>query len=210
MHFGADPLYGRACESWQLQIGLEGVAAALAVPQGLAGPDWRAIPAAALHVTVLPLIDAAEHLSSPKPALWARHGAAWRAAIGTACARTPPFRLCFDRLRADARAVIAQDGSNPLRAFRAALAAGCGLPERPVRVPDITHATLLRARVAAPPPPACLPDLRLEFTARRLRLVRELVFPTLAFELLEEFELAGQASSSPTPPPAIAASEPSA
>jgi len=187
--FEADPLYGTACESYQLQVGLAGVEGLVAAQRALAGPGLHGIPASALHVTVLPLIDAAEHPAEAKAVLWARHRAAWCDAIARACAGTGPFRMRFDEIRVGPRAVIAQDGRNPLAALRALLHPACGLPERPVRVPDITHATLLRVaepdRVRLPPPP----DLSVEVPVTALRLVRETVFPSLAVEPLADFRL---------------------
>jgi len=189
--FEADPLYGRPCESYQLQIGLAGVEGLIVVQRALAdvgGDGLHLIPATALHVTVLPLVDAAERLTEPKAETWTRHEAGWRMAIAEACRRMAPFPLRFTRLRADARAVIALDDANPLAELRAALAAACGLPERPVRRPDITHVTLLRVRTAEQVRlPERLPALSVEVPVAGLRLVRETVFPTLAFDTLAEY-----------------------
>ncbi|MBW6400310.1 hypothetical protein KPL78_20785 [Roseomonas sp. HJA6] len=190
--FEADPLYGCPCESYQLQIGLAAAGGGLvAVQRALAdagGDGLHLIPPEALHVTVLPLIDAAKQLPKPKAEIWARHEAGWRAASAQACRRMAPFRLRFTRLRAEARAVIALDDENPLAELRAALAGGCGLPERPVRRPQITHATLLRVRDPEQLRlPGRLPALSVEVPVRGLRLVRETVFPTLAFDLLAEY-----------------------
>ncbi len=188
--FEADPLYGAACESWQLQIGLAGTPGLVAAQQGLDVEGFHVVPAAALHVTVLPLIDAAEVLSRPKAALWSRHGPAWTAAIAAACARQGPFRLRFTGLRFDRRAVIAVDAANPLSALREVLAASCGLPERPVRVPTITHATLLRVRAPMlARRPTTVASLAVEVPVARLRLVHETVYPSLAVETLAEFAL---------------------
>ncbi len=189
LQFEADPLYGVACDSYQLQIDLAGAEGLVAAQRGLAGDGLHVIPAAALHVTVLPLIDAVETLAEEKAALWARHGAAWRDAIARACAGMGPLRLRFDALRVGARAVIALDGRNPLAGLRTALAPVCSLPERPPRLPGITHATLLR--VAAPDRVrlAVPPTLSVEVTVPALRLVRETVYPSLAVEPIAEFRL---------------------
>lgn len=186
--FEADPLYGMPCDSYQLQIGLAGADGLMTAQRALAGDGLHVLPAAALHVTVLPLIEATERLAEEKAVLWARHGAAWQAAIAAAWARTGPLRLRFGRLRFDARTVIVLDEANPLAGLRAALAGACGLPERPVRLPGITHATLLRVR--APERvrlPATPPMLSVEVAVGALRLVRETTFPSLAFETLAEF-----------------------
>jgi hypothetical protein len=190
IRFEADALFGTACESWQLQVGLEGAAGLVAAQRGLGAEGFHPIPAAALHVTVLPLIEAAETLPAPKPLLWDRHGRDWQAAIAAACARLRPFRLRFTRLRFDRRAVIAIDEANPLAELREVLAPACGLRERPVRVPDITHATLFRVRApSAARLPARPPPIAAEVAVHRLRLVRETVFPSLTFETLAEFAL---------------------
>ena len=101
---------------------------------------------------------------------------------------TPRFALHFDRLRAFPRAIVALDEANPLAAFRTRLAAYCGLPDRPARVPGITHATLARFRHAAP---VSLPAaLAVTVPVRTIRLVRETVYPTLAFDTVATFMLA--------------------
>lgn len=190
LRFEADPLYGRPCESWQLQVGLAGAAGLAAMQRAVATEGLHVVPAAALHVTVLPLIGADEVLAEEKAAVWARHAPAWRAAIAAACARAGPLRLRFGTLRVGARAVIAVDPGNPLARLRGALGAACGLPERPARVPGITHATLLRVadpdRVRLPVVPSAPP---VEVPVAALRLVRETVFPSLAFDVLDEFRL---------------------
>lgn len=190
LRFEADPLYGRPCESWQLQVGLAEAAGLVAMQHAVGAEGLHIIPAAALHVTVLPLIDADEVLAEEKRVVWARHAPAWRAAIAAACARTGPLRLRFATLRVGARAVIAIDPGNPLAGLRDALSAACGLPQRPARVPGITHVTLLRVadpdRVRLPVVPPAPP---VEVSVAALRLVRETVFPSLAFEVLDEFRL---------------------
>lgn len=191
--FEADPLYGRSCESYQLQIVLSAADGLLRAQRALAGPaaaGLHVIPADALHVTVLPLIEASERLAGPKAEAWVRHGPAWRSAIAAACTGLRPLRLRFTRLRIDARAVIALDETNPLAGLRQVLAARCGLPERAVRVPAVTHATLLRVRTpAAVRLPDTLPPLSAEVPVRSLRLVRETVYPSLAVETLAAFAL---------------------
>lgn len=184
-----EPLYGTGCEAWQLQIGLAtgpGLVAAQARLADHAGA-LHLTPPDALHITVLPLIDAGERLSAPAATLWERHGAAWQGAIARACAATPPIGLRFTRLRAFPRAIVALDGANALAAFRARLAAGCGLPERPARIPGITHVTLARFRHPARVSVAEALDVAVE--VRSLRLVRETIYPTLAFETVAGFAL---------------------
>ncbi|MEO3470940.1 2'-5' RNA ligase family protein [Roseomonas sp. CAU 1739] len=186
----ADPLYGTGCEAWQLQIGLAaepGLVAAQALVSAHGDAALHVIPPAFLHVTVLPLIDVAERLSAPPAVLWDRHGATWQRAIADACRATSPFRMHFARLRAFPRAIVALDGINPLAALRARLAGGCALPERPVRLPGITHVTLARFRQAAR---VSIPEaLDVSVEVRQLRLVRETVYPTLAFETVATFAL---------------------
>ena len=127
----ADPHYGTGCESYQLQIGLAGVAGLVAAQHALGSAGMHVIPARSLHVTVLPLIDALEELPESKAVLWARHRPAWQTAIARACAQAGPLRLRFRRLQAAARAVIVRDDDDPLAGLRTALAATCGLPGRP-------------------------------------------------------------------------------
>ncbi|NMJ40902.1 hypothetical protein GWK16_06600 [Roseomonas sp. JC162] len=185
-----DARFGTPCESWQLQVGLDGATDLIAAQAQFDAAAFHVVPAAALHVTVLPLIDAAETFPTAKSLLWDRHGPDWQAAIALACMRLRPFRLRFTRLRVDARAVIAMDEANPFAALRRDLAGACALPQRPVRMPDITHVTLLRARRASVAPlPDRPPTVAAEIPVTRLRLVRETVFPTLAFEILAEFVL---------------------
>ncbi|WP_426956596.1 2'-5' RNA ligase family protein [Muricoccus radiodurans] len=196
--FEADPLFGTPCESYQLQIALsdeEAVAGLQRAVLDAAPGAFHAMPRHGFHITVLPLMDAAERLSEPKAALWARHSGAWRNAIARACAALPPLRIRFDSLRYDRQAVIALDLDNPLSAFRNSLAGPCSLPERRIRLPRITHATLARVRDPA--------HVRLaeaeraggaEFAVRELRLIHETTFPTLAYEVLEVFPLPGQLS----------------
>lgn len=185
----ADPPYGTACEAWQLQIGLAGDAGLVAAQAALEGygTALRIIPPATPHITVLPLIDVAERLSAPPAALWARHGPGWQRAIAELCRATPPFRLHFTRLRVFPRAIVALDEANPLVTFRDRLAGACGLPERPARLPGITHATLARFRDRACVSLPTAMDVPVEVST--LRLVRETVYPTLAFEVIGTFAL---------------------
>ena len=185
----ADPLYGTACEAWQVQIGLAWEAGLVAAQAGMApqAAALRMLPPGTLHVTVLPLIDVGERLSEPPRVLWDRHGGRWQHALAEACRATPPFRLHFTRLRAFPRAIVALDEANTLAAFRARLAEACGLPERPARVPGITHATLARFRR---PVRVSLPTaLDVVVPVRALRLVREVVYPSLAFETVATIPL---------------------
>ena len=184
-----DPLHGTACEAWQVQIGLGAEAGLVAAQAGLAGSGHalHLMPPDALHITVLPLIDVGERLSAPAAAVWRRHGDAWQRAIAEACRVTPRFDVCFGRLRAFPRAIVALDEANPLAAFRARLAGPCGLPERPARVPGITHAALARFRHAAA---VSLPAaLEARVSVRSVRLVRETIYPTLAFDTVASFML---------------------
>ena len=184
-----DPLYGRGCEAWQLQIGLAGEPGLVAAQARLAGQGaaLRVMLPETLHITVLPLIDVQELLSEPAAALWRRHATAWHRAIEEACRTARPFRLRFNRLRVFPRAIVALDDANPLAAFRAGLAAACGLPERPARIPGITHVTLARFRHAARVSVAEALDAPVE--VRSLRLVRETIYPTLAFDTVADFTL---------------------
>ena len=184
-----DPLYGTGCQAWQLQIGLAAEPGLVSAQARLVdhGGALHLTPPDALHITVLPLLDVGERLSAPAAALWERHGAAWQGAIAQACAATPPFGLRFTRLRAYPRAVVALDEANALASFRARLAVACGLPERPARIPGITHVTLARFR--HPARVSVAEALDVPVMVRTLRLVRETIYPTLAFETVAGFAL---------------------
>jgi len=167
MRFEADPLYGKACESWQLQIGMAG--ARMSRHRAPWMRPGSARPPPALHSGA-----AADRRGGTacriKPALWA----AWR-----------PGGRHRRGLRRAAPSACASTGSAPMpRRHRA----GCGHPYNAcapgspgLRLPNgrrgagLHPPTLLRARVADAVPPRNLPALEAEGGAAP-PLVRERVF----------------------------------
>ncbi len=97
--FEADPLFGGACEAYQLQIPLGGMPAINELQRALVSADTEAfdvLPRTSLHVTVLPLIDVKDKFDRPKREYWHAHSDKWREAISRACSMTAPLHLQFD------------------------------------------------------------------------------------------------------------------
>lgn len=196
----ADPLLGQACLAYQLQARPHSTSlSALSTLQdqletGFAEALFR-IPAASLHLTILPLIDAVEEPPLPAPAgdLWRTHERTWMHAIDLACAIVPGFLLRPTEILYTSRAVILLARSpNPIEALRQQLAENCRLPHRCVRVPTITHVTLFRY---------LRPDLVVERSRTdtlpdgifvdEVRLVQENIYPSLDVTVIRSWQLPG-------------------
>ena len=193
--FQADTRIGAACDAYQLQVDLAGNETLTQIQAAFAGTEAEGFarsPAASFHITVLPLIDPGETLSIPTPDIWRRYGARWLSAIKTACDDTKPFTLRFSEIRYFPRALTVIAEPSPITTIRNALEPQCGLPERPVRTPNITHVTLARyrdPRIVRESPNRDVPIF--EIAIDRLRLIHETVYPSLGFEIVEEFRLSG-------------------
>ncbi len=193
--FQADTRIGAACDAYQLQVDLAGREILIEAQAAFAGTEAEGFtrsPPASFHITVLPLVDPGETLSMPTQEIWRRYGPRWLSAITATCAETKPFTLRFTEIRYFPRALTAIAEPSPITAIRTALKPLCGLPDRPVRTPNITHVTLARYR----DPGVVRESQNREFPVfaipvDRLRLIHETIYPSLGFDVIEEFRLGG-------------------
>ena len=193
--FQADTRIGAPCDAYQLQVDLAGNEPLTQIQAAFAGTDAEGFarsPAASFHITVLPLVDPGEILSLPTPEIWQRNGPRWLTAIRATCTETKPFMLRFTQIRYFPRALTVIADPSPITTMRTALEPRCGLPERPVRTPNITHVTLARYRDPQNIRECPNRDIPIfEIPIDRLRLIHETVYPSLGFEVIEEFRLGG-------------------
>lgn len=194
--FELDPLFGEACEAYQLQIPLGDVAAIIGLQRALVSSKTEAyhvLPQTSLHVTILPLINVTDEFVKPKGEYWQAHSAKWCQAISRICSMTAPFQMRFSEARYDRRAVVALAEQNPASFLRTAVAETCSFPTRTVRVPSITHVTLARYRDPDRVQVASANDMgQVACDVHELRLIREARYPTLEYEVLDTFRLTGE------------------
>lgn len=197
--FQPDPFWNRPVISYFFAVladaaGQEALGRAMEPVRAAAGPGLlHAVPAPSLHVTLYSVTPVRGDFD--KDEYWRRHGAAACAEFSAWAEQAPAMRLHFRELRATAQAVIAvAEPLEPVWELRRRLAAS--LPEPPGGAAhyDIIHCTL--ARYAAPerlPPDfarrVAASSLKADWPLREARLLRETVYPTLAFEMLGAFPL---------------------
>lgn len=201
IEYVTETFWGQPVEAYHLQATPD--AAATASMQALQQridnlcPDLFYLqPAEALHLTMISPIGVNETLPRPKAEIWAEHAVAWSAAVRALCAGMQPLEFCFSSLQLLNRAVVVTDlSTGNLTPFRARLAQATRLPERVPWVPSIAHMSLARYRRIPQPEEvvlcATLPPFKISFRCQTLRLVREMVYPCIGFEVLETLALTG-------------------
>ncbi|MGE5132707.1 MAG: 2'-5' RNA ligase family protein [Gemmatimonadota bacterium] len=192
--------WGRPCLSYLLCIRPDADARAglAAVQDAVAGPEpaLLRIPPQALHLSVAWLLGVHETFARPKDELWAEYGPGWLAMLRTALAALPPFSLRLRELAATDTAVIAiADAPNPVTALRAELTGALPRPRNlPLSRGELVHTTLFRYRAPLAAPEAFLQRVagaavNLQVSVHEMALIREIVFPSLRFQTVQNFTL---------------------
>lgn len=190
--------WGSPCCAYNLQIALaEQQAIRIAeVQDDLARwePGLLRVPGPALHISVAWVLPVHEEFEAAKTEVWERNRRAWVPEIRTVIAAVPEFRLSLDRIVATDSAVIAvAGGGGEVNRIRRELRERLAVPWDICRG-DLVHVTLCRyARPPADPGGfrgrAEGTRLALDVPVRRIRLMREDVFPSLRSEVLDSFPL---------------------
>lgn len=190
-----DALWSRECLAFNVQVDLGGTAAR-AIQKVLDGlhsglPAQHVVPATALHISVLNIIQA-RSAASPreKAALWDQHRERWLEAIDHTANRTAPFDIELTQLVPAPSGVIAVAHSCPeIVDLRRRLARAMHLDAVPV--PELCHTTVLRFGTAPPKLPELTRvlahlDIRVTTHVTAIRTVRELVYPSLVRETVRD------------------------
>lgn len=192
-----DSFWASRCTAFNIQADLDGstVLAARRVGDALTAalPGQRLVPSAALHVSVLNLIHARSVEPDPaKEATWKRNRSRWVTAVQEVAADTEPFAIAFSHVvPTPSGIVIASAECIEMLTLRRRLAAALGIQARPA---ELTHVTVMR--FGPQPPDICLVrnalerfDIEIICRIDELRLVRELVYPSLRRRTLGRFDL---------------------
>ncbi len=155
-------------------------------------------PESQLHTSIAWLLPVRRQFSEPKDALWASHGDGWLASIAAITEATRPMRLRYRRLVAADAAIIALAAEpNPVGRLRRELTAALGLPW-PITYSSVetVHTSLFRYRQPLADPAGLLRRLEslvidIETAVSELLMVRESIYPTLAYEVLRRLPLRG-------------------
>ncbi len=156
-------------------------------------------PESQLHMSIAWLLPVRREFSEPKDALWASRGDGWLAAITAITEATGPMRLRYRRLVAADAAIIAVAAEpNPVGRLRREITAALDLPW-PITYSSVetVHASLFRYRQPLTDPAGLLRRLEslvidIETEVSELLMVRESIYPTLAYEVLRRLPLRGE------------------
>ena len=203
--------WGQPCLSYLLCIrpGAAARAGLAAVQDEVAGPEssLRRVPPHALHFSVAWLLGVHETFDRPKDELWSQYGPGWLATLHTTLAALPPFTLRLRELAAPDTAVIAiADAPNPVTALRADLDGALPRPSGlPLSRGEFVHTTLFRYGGPLAAPEALLERVagtavNLQVGVHEIVLIREIVFPSLGFQTIQNFTLGPSRPASPQRP----------
>ncbi len=192
--------WGRPCLSYLLCVrpGEATQARLAAVQDAVAGPEssLRRVPPHALHFSVAWLLGVHETFSRPKDELWAQYGPGWLATLNAVLAGLPPFTLRLRELAATDTAVIAvADAPNPVTDLRAELTGALPRPRNlPLSRGELVHTTLFRYGAPLAAPGAFLErvagaTVNVQVSVHEMVLIREVVFPSLGFQTIQNFTL---------------------
>ena len=192
--------WGQPCLSYLLCIRPDAAAQTglAAVQDEVAGPEssLRRLPPHALHFSVAWLLGVHQRFNQPKDELWAQYGPRWLDTLHAALAALPPFTLRLRELAATDTAVIAiADAPNPVTALRAQLADALPRPwDLPLSRGEFVHTTLFRYGSPLTAPEALLERVagaavNLHVGVHEIVLIREIVFPSLGFQTIQNFTL---------------------
>jgi len=176
-------------------------------------PSLLRQPVGQLHGSIAWLLAVAAEFAEPKDELWARHGDDWLKIIESVADTTAPMRVRYERLVATDAAIVAvgaqPDPAQPLGAqsfgaraqpmaeFRRSVTDALGL-SWPItyREVGVVHSSLFRYSRPLADPPGLLQQLErlpiaIETEVSEVLMVRELVYPTLKYEVLRRLQLRG-------------------
>lgn len=196
----ADDIWGRPCLAYHVQPDLslqtrtflgalqEAVAERWPVPLHCAPPE-------ALHVTLYALVQVKERFD--KDGYWSRVAEPCRALLAELCAGHGPLELRFSRLKVTDTAIIAvaTEETGLIARIRAAIAEVVPPPPglAPLRY-DLIHSTLARYRTSDPVPAPVIEAVEaipvsVRASVERLKIIRETLFPCVAFDEIFSFPL---------------------
>jgi hypothetical protein len=155
-------------------------------------------PESQLHTSIAWLLPVSREFGQHKDEIWAEHGADWLKTAGAITDATQPMRLCYRRLVVtDAAIVAVANVPNPVAGFRRELTAALGLGW-PITYDsvEIVHTSLFRYRQPLGDPDGLLRCIEsmpvaVETEVRELLMVRESVYPTLEYQILDRLPLRG-------------------
>lgn len=196
----ADEIWGRPCLAYHVQPSLEPEArdAFEAVQRAFAAlcPEPLHVgPKHGLHVTIYPLLTVWGDYD--KDAYWQSITRGIQSILEDLCTGPRPLELRFSGLKVTNTAIIATatEESGLIAAIRERIVRDIPPPpgQKPI-IYDLIHSTLARYRTKASIPDdvvARIESLPVSITApvRRIRLVRETLFPCLATDELASFPL---------------------
>jgi hypothetical protein len=173
-----------------------------AIQQGLLElePSLYCQPAAQLHTSVAWLLAVARDFDQPKDEIWQEHGPDWLKAIGAVTDLTAPIRIRWQRLVAtDAAIVSVAAEPTPFAEVRRQLVGELDL-SWPITYSElgVVHSSLMRYRQPLTDPAGLLARLSslpidVETEVTELLMVREIVYPTLDYQVLARLPLRGRA-----------------
>jgi hypothetical protein len=158
------------------------------------------IPERALHTNVVWLLPVHEEFDRHKDELWQHDGAGWMASIADVAGRTGRFRIHYQRLVATDSAIIAVACEpNPLSAIRRELMPVLDVPGS-VSAGGLVHMTLFRYAAPLHDPASLVrwlgtAEFNIAIDVSELTVVRELIFPSLDYEILGSLPLCGPIST---------------
>jgi 2'-5' RNA ligase len=195
-----DPLWGKECEAVQLQAlpdadNLDRLVKLQDALQQESELKLRRIPRQSLHCTVLTLLHPGHHFDRSKFDIWNEQAESWNTSLFEQAAMTPGFKLSFDQLTSSEMAIFVTAPEPPvLRRMRQDVSHAIQYRGRHPKPPDIVHITLFRYDQVGPiPSKAGLAWQGLPFTmeVKKLRLIKETVYPTLQHQAVSELPLTG-------------------
>jgi hypothetical protein len=157
-------------------------------------PSLLRVPVTAMHSNLVWLLPAREEFDQPKDELWRRHGSEWIDALAGAARSTRSFRLRYRHVVATDAAIIAvADAPNGISTLRHELAATIRVPGN-LTGGELVHTTLFRYATPLRDPPSILrwiavSECHVDMDVSELLIVRERVYPSLEYHILERLPL---------------------
>ena len=190
--------WGRPCQAYHACVrpGPSAAAAFSAIQESVLRlePSLLRVPVAAMHSNLVWLLPAREEFDQPKDELWRRHRSEWIDALAGVARTTRSFRLRFRHLVATDAAVIAvADAPNGISALRHSLMATIRVPGN-LTGGELAHTTLFRYAMPLRDPASMLrwiavSECHIDVDVSELLIVRESVFPSLEYQILERLPL---------------------
>lgn len=192
-----DPLWAKECQAVQLQALpppdiLRNLLTLQDYLQEILCMDLRRIPPESLHCTIFTPLHPAQLFDRSKFDIWDEHAELWTTAFFEAISRTPTFELCFDRVVLSEVAIIVTAAEpQQLRDLRTRLSHAISYRGWHPKPPDIAHLTIFRYNEVRKIPSFGEVGHRLPFRMQvnRIRLIKEIIYPTLQHLELASFDL---------------------